>query len=242
MAILTTGFTGEVGIHPSLPRLFAPLDSLETITSSGYVNKIQGGSGSLNISDVVVVYYNGGRGLFYPTFSGAIVTLNSLDSDIQTNYQKFVGISNIAAVSGGVWTPTRLNGGNYALVHTVDEDESIIGIDITEEIELASNKGFMLESIDVIYGISEDDLEGHAFGLFQTTYADQVAPDLNIIDVDPELSLDQDLFPYVTNIEIPNPEFLNTACSKYVAEVQVSCSATGEYAFYGLNLHFTKTL
>lgn len=107
MAILTTGFAGEVDVKPATPRLYAPTDNYATITAAGYINKVQGAAGSLNPSDIIMAYYEGGRGLFYPSFSGQAVTLNPLPSSgevilpvVDGNFPEFDGTLGVMKDSG----------------------------------------------------------------------------------------------------------------------------------------------
>jgi hypothetical protein len=72
----TTDFSGQVDVTPRLARLNAPLDSLSTITTAGYINSSS--SVSINppqVGDFVFAIYNGGQGLFTVTITAGIATL-----------------------------------------------------------------------------------------------------------------------------------------------------------------------
>src|SRR5690606_38679545 len=68
-------------------------------------------------------------------------------------YQKFLGPESFMLAGNGDWAITRLAQGNYVYRHTVADESDIIGIDITPMIRNATDKGFRLNTFDVVYGI-----------------------------------------------------------------------------------------
>lgn len=172
-------------------------------------------------------------------------TANFLLDDGAANilsWQQFVGLESILAFSAGTWTTTRIARGDYVSRHTVADDTTIIGIDITPMIRTASSKGFRLDSFDVIYSIAADALDAHSATLDRVEYADNVAVSVNSITISGSLATATQTNPYVTNLSVDSPAFDNTADSKYVIEVTVDNSASSEYDFYGIMLRFSETV
>lgn len=176
-----------------------------------------------------------------PGAATANFLLDTGAANIVTDYQEFVGLNDILLSSVGTWTMTRVAEGNYALVHTPADETSIIGIDIAPQLRAAAGKGFKLDSIDVIYSIGILALDAHTFTLDTVSYANNVAVSVVAAGAG-ALSTATQANPYVTNVTPVTPAFLNTACAKYVFEVTVNAAATSTYSFYGLNLHFSKTI
>jgi hypothetical protein len=76
MSVFTPEFAGQVNVKPRLPRLFAPKDTLATITTAGYLNSspiIQ--TNPPQVGDFIFAVYNGGQGIFTVTITAGVVTL-----------------------------------------------------------------------------------------------------------------------------------------------------------------------
>lgn len=159
-----------------------------------------------------------------------------------TDYQQIIGINEILIASVGTWTRTRVAQGNYVLRHTAADDTSVIGIDITPAIRAAAGRGFRLASIDVVYSIATLALDAHSIVLDHIAYANNVAVAVTSVPLTGSLATATQANPYLTNIVVTTPAFDVTANSKYVAELTVNAAATSDYDFYGLNLHFTKSV
>lgn len=159
-----------------------------------------------------------------------------------TDYQQFVGIASIVAVTVGTWTITRIAQGNFAYRKTVANDTSIIGIDITPEIRTGASKGFKLDSFDVIYSIATADLDAHTVTLDKVNYANNTAVTVTNIGLTGSLAVAQQANPYATAITVSSPAFNNTADSKYVIELTVDASLLTAYDYYGIVLKFTRNV
>lgn len=159
-----------------------------------------------------------------------------------TDYQIFVPITDIIINSVGTWTRTRVATGNYSLVHTPADDTSVIGIDITAALRAATGRGFKLASFDTVYTIATLALDAHTIVLNSVAYANNVAVAVTSVPLTESLATATQANPYVTNLAVTTPAFLNTAAAKYNVELTVNAAATSVYSFYGLNLHFTKSV
>ena len=171
----------------------------------------------------------------------AAVDVLTVDTDV-TDYQQIVGINEILIASVGTWTRTRVAQGNYVLRHTAADDTSVIGIDITPAIRAAAGRGFKLASFDVIYSIGTLALDAHTVVLDKISYANNTAVLITSAPLTVTLATATQAQPYLTNAVVATPAFDVTANSKYVVELTVNAAATSEYDFYGLNLHFTKSV
>lgn len=165
----------------------------------------------------------------------------TVDSDA-TDYQQIIGLNEILIASVGTWTRTRIAQGDYVLRHTQANDTSVIGIDITPAIREASGRGFKLASVDVIYSIATLALDAHTLTLDKVAYANNVAVAVTSVTLTGTLATATQANPYLSNIAVSTPAFDNTSNSKYVLELTVNAGATSDYDFYGLNLHFTKSV
>lgn len=159
-----------------------------------------------------------------------------------TDYQQIVGINEILIASVGTWTRTRVAQGNYVLRHTAADDTSVIGIDITPSIRTAAGRGFKLASFDVVYSIGTLALDAQSVVLDRISYANNTAVLVTSVTITGTLATATQAQPYLSNIVVSTPAFDVTANSKYVAELTVNAAATSAYDFYGLNLHFTKSV
>lgn len=156
--------------------------------------------------------------------------------------QQFVSLNNLLLASGGTWTMTRLAQGDYGLVHTVADDASVLSFDITPILRAAANKGFRLNSIDVIYSIGALALDAHTMVLDSIAYANNAAVSVTSVPLTGSLATATQASPYVTNLAVTTPAFLITADTKYVVELTVNTGATSTYTLYGMNLRFSQTI
>lgn len=156
--------------------------------------------------------------------------------------QQFVGIEAVLSFGTGTWTTTRAAEGNYYKEHSAAAETSIIGIDITVAIQTAASKGFRLDSFDVIYGIGTAAMIANSATLDKISYTNNAAVTVTSVPLTGSLSTATQANPYVTNLAVTTPAFDNTAASKYVVEVTAQNDTTTVYDFYGLILHFTRTI
>ena len=156
--------------------------------------------------------------------------------------QQFVGINSVLSFGTGTWTTTRIAEGNYVKRHTAAAETSIIGIDITPIIRAAANKGFRLDSFDVVYNIATLAMNAHTLTLDRIAYANNVAVSITSIAITGALSTATQANPYLTNVTVNAPAFDITSDSKYVIEVTANNAATTAYDFYGIMLRFSQTI
>ncbi|MFA6080750.1 MAG: hypothetical protein WC753_04740 [Candidatus Gracilibacteria bacterium] len=156
--------------------------------------------------------------------------------------QEFVGISEVLTFGTGTWTVTRIAQGNYVSRHTPGNETSIIGVDITPIIRVAANKGFRLDSFDLVYAIAANALDAHSVTLDRIAYANNVAVSVTAVPVTGALATATQANPYVTNVTVNTPAFDVTADSKYIIEVTVDNAAASEYDYYGIMLRFSQTI
>lgn len=231
---LQAGLSGTAGAVSSFPataakgslRLTGVANSGDTITDIS--NEAMGQASVVSIPD--------------PGASTAKFLLNTGTNNILTDFNQFVSINEIILATVGTWTKTRIAEGNYVMRHTAADDTSILGIDITSIIRTAASKGFRLGGIDVIYSIGTLALDAHTLTLDRITYTNNAAVSVNSVTLTGSLATATQAQPYLTNITVATPGFLNTSASKYVLELTVNAAATSAYDFYGLNLGFSQTI
>jgi hypothetical protein len=158
----------------------------------------------------------------------------------KTDFSKIVGLESILNTSAGTWTRTRIAAGNYAYRKTAADETAIVGIDITPAIRAATDKGFELASIDVVYGVTTAALDAHSAVLSKVVYANNTAVAVTTVTTSGTLATGTQANPYSSTITVTTPEFLNTANAKYVLEITVNAAATSVYDYYHLNLNFTR--
>lgn len=159
---------------------------------------------------------------------------------VKTDKLKFLGLKDVLAYSAGTWTVTRVARGDYVNRKTAGDDTTIIGIDITEQIRTATDKGFKLASFDVIFRNITASLDAHSVTLDKITYADSVAVATTSVAITGTLGITTDTDPQIDNVVIDTPAFNNTDDSKYVLELTVDAAATSVYDFIGVMLKFTS--
>lgn len=213
------------------------IDSSKVITLSPLVST----------GEVVLPVVSGNLAMFSGT-AGAIADANIIAANVLltttdvTDYQQVVSLGSIISTSAGTWTRTRIAEGNYVLRHTAADDTTIMGIDITPQLRAAAGRGFKLASVDVVYSIGTLALDAHTLTLDSIAYANNVAAAVTSVPLTGSLSTATQANPYLTNVTVTTPAFLVTANAKYVLELTVNAAATSAYDFYGLNLHFTKSV
>ena len=168
------------------------------------------------------------------------ITSLTLANKVQTDFKQFVGLGSVINYSAGTWTTTRIVAGNYVTRKTAAANTTIIGIDITSKLRTAASKGFKLNSFDVLYTITTDDLIGHLITLYQIVYTDELAVSVSSIPITGTLITVVNANPRLTNISVTTPSFFSG--DKYIIELSVQAAATSAYDFMGLILHYTKTL
>jgi hypothetical protein len=175
-------------------------------------------------------------------FTGPVDSENGfIDSGTgKTDFRQFVGIQEILNISVGTWTTTRIARGNYVKRHTAADETAILGIDLTPSIRTATNKGFRLDSIDVVYSIGTLALDAHTATLDLVNYVNNTAVAITAVALTGTLATATQANPYVSNLAVTTAAFDNTTDSKYVFELTVNAAATSAYDFYGLVLKFTR--
>lgn len=158
-----------------------------------------------------------------------------------TDNQKMVGVNEVILQTAGTWTKTRIAQGDYSLRHTAAANTSILGIDVTEAIRTGASKGLKLASIDVIHKIGTAALLAHTATLQSVNYANNIANSVTNVPLTGSLGTATQSNPYVDNLAVTTPAFLNTTDSKYLFELTVQADTTSAYDFYGLCLKFTKS-
>lgn len=157
-------------------------------------------------------------------------------------YQKMISLSDLLLANAGTWTMTRVAQGDYALVHTAADDTTILSFDITPMLQSAASKGFKLNSLDVIYSVGTLALDAHSLTLDSVVYANNAANVITSVPLTGALATATQANPYVTNLAVTTPAYLNTADAKYVIELTVNAAATSDYSLYGINLRFNQTI
>lgn len=217
-------------------------DTLD-IQSGGVLDVQSGGTekveGTVAVKTGGVINFESGSAL---QIAGVDVTaaVGAL-ANATTDNQKMVGINEVILETAGTWTKTRIAQGDYSLRHTAAANTSILGIDITEAIRTGASKGLELASIDVISKIGTAALLAHTATLQSVSFANNVANAVTSVPLTGSLSTATQSNPYVNNLAVTTPAFLNTTDSKYLFELTVQADTTSAYDFYGLCLKFTKS-
>lgn len=155
-------------------------------------------------------------------------------------YHEFFGIEDVIATSAGTWTTTRVAAGQYCLRHTPADNTTILGIDITEAIIKASNKGLRLDSFSVVYKNSVADLDAHSIVLYKTVYNNSAAPTITSpVMTGGTLAVGQDTDPVTETVTIDTAIFNSDGNSAYILELTINAALTSEYDFYGIGLNFS---
>src|SRR6185437_910664 len=87
----------------------------------------------------------------------------------------FLGPELVFAKSAGTWTMTRNAQSNYSYLHTTGDDTGILAVDITNHININSNKGFKLTAFDVCYSIGTGALDAHTVTLDKVSMTNNAA-------------------------------------------------------------------
>lgn len=162
--------------------------------------------------------------------------------------QQFVGLSFIIGevdVPATTWSIVRNNAGDYSFDRAslpVDPGQSLVGIDITPQIQLAATHGFEIVSYTVFYKVSNKNLLNFVADLQLVTYADNAAVAVSYPPVTQSLPLDVQADIYASTVTVNTPEYLNASNSKYMIELGLQVEATGEFKYYGLMLNFNQTI
>jgi hypothetical protein len=238
-AVVLTNATGTAsgltaGAVTTNANLTGPITSIGNATSVAS----QTGTGSTFVMDTSPTLVTPALGAATATSlnaSGAIISSTSKD-----DYIKIVGVREVVLYGTGTWTITRLAQANYVARHSAALDVSIIGIDISEPIRLASSKGFKLNSIDVLYNISTLALNAHSATLDLVNYVDSSTTTITSLPLTGSLSIGPTTNNAVTNLIITSPSFDVTDDSKYVFELTVDAGITSAYDYLGLVLRFSR--
>lgn len=162
--------------------------------------------------------------------------------------QQFVGLSFILAtvdVPNTTWVTVRNNAGDYSFDRTplpVDQGQSLVGIDISPQLQLAAAHGFELVSYTVFYKVSNKNLLNIVADLQLVTYADNAAVAVSFPPTTQALPINVQSDLYASTVTVTTPEYLNIDNSKYMIEIGLQVEATGELKYYGLMLNFNQTI
>lgn len=157
-----------------------------------------------------------------------------------SDYEKFLGISDVINLSAGTWTITRVAQGDYVSRKTAADETAIIALDITEPIRVAASKGLSLVGLNYIFRNTTEALDAHTITLDRIEYSDSEAVSVNPITLSGSLGTATDADPQIDNISVTSPAFNNKNDSKYVLEITVNAAATSVYDFIGAVLTFTR--
>lgn len=247
---------GEIGRCPATSSIDGTNDYVPVLKADGSVQKATANQlatgaravdGPASSTDNAFARFDGTTGLLVQNststmddsgnaaFAGTITQGTG-----KTDFEKFVGISDILALSAGTWAITRVAQGDYVYRKTAADDTTIIGIDITEAIRTTASKGFSLASFDYIFRNTTADLDAHSVTLDRIEYADSTAVSVNSITLTGSLGIGQDADPQIDAITVTTPAFNVTTDSKYVMEVTVDAAAGSVYDFVGVVLKFTR--
>lgn len=230
---ITSGSSGDAGTFISFPATAANGTLIISALNAGGAfdttlsNSVMGQSSVLSFPD--------------PGAATANVLLDTGAANILA-MQEFVGINDVLTFGTGTWTVTRIAQGNYVSRHTPGDETSVIAIDITPQIRVASSKGFRLDTFDYMYGIAANALDAHSAVLDRIVYANNVAVSVTSVPITATLATATQANPYLTNCTVTTPAFDVTADSKYVLEITVNNAAASEYDFYGIMLRFSQTI
>lgn len=214
--------------------------SLDKPSNSGYKGEVTGLRARLYISA------HGSTSSSYSVTSnyadfGKRLT-ERLKGVVAEDFVKFVGYDKVLLAPTGTWAKTRVAQGNYTYRKTASAETPVVGMDITAALQTATAKGFKLNSMDIIYGITVKALSTAAtMVLDRIEYVNSTAVDVNSIAITGTLETGFQATPYVTNVVIDSPIFDVTDDSRYVAEITFPAQDNTVLDFYGIMLKFTKT-
>lgn len=222
-------------------------DQLVTVTVNEIATGARAVDGPASSTDNAIPRFDGTTGLAIQDSGCTIDDSDNLDvagtitqTTGKADYEKFVGIDEIIALSAGTWTITRVAQGDYVYRKTAGDDTTIIGIDITEAYRTTASKGFSLTSLDYIFRNTTADLDAHTATLDLVNYTDSETVTVTSVTLSGSLAVGQDADPQIDTLTVSTPAFETTAASKYVLEVTVNAAGTSVYDFIGVVLNFTR--
>ena len=155
--------------------------------------------------------------------------------------QQFIGPKQAFAISAGTWTMTRNAQSNYSYAKTANAETAILAIDITNEININTGKGFGLQAIDIIHSIGTLALTTHTATIQKVSYANATAVLIGTaLTTTGSLSTATQATPYLDTLTITSPAYNTTADSHFILEITLVAQASTVYNFYGVNLKFTR--
>jgi hypothetical protein len=208
---------------------------------SAWIIGSAGGVDSLTISNAGPSL---NQNLIFALGSGVLGVTGDLTVSLpKTDYQRFLPANVFALTNVGTWTKTRIAQGNWTLRKTAADSTTNMGFDISEAIRTASNKGFRLDSIDVIYQITGAAADATpTVNLQRVVYADGAAVSLTAIPLNaasPAFSANTTANPSVANVAVTTPLFAATA-QHYMFELTLDGGAATVFDIYGINLKFSR--
>lgn len=162
--------------------------------------------------------------------------------------QQFVGLSFILDtidVPTTTWVTVRDNAGDYSYERNpipLADGQSLIGVDITPQIQTAASKGFELVSYTVFYKVIGSNLLNLVADLQSVTYTNgnPVVVTFPAVTQLFPVAVQSELYAYTVTLNAP--AYLNTPNSKHMIEVSPQVAQTGGFKYYGLMLNFNQTI
>jgi hypothetical protein len=162
--------------------------------------------------------------------------------------QQFVGLSFILDtidVPTTTWVTVRDNAGDYSYERNpipLADGQSLIGVDITPQIQTAVSKGFELVSYTVFYKVIGVNLLNLVADLQSVTYTNgnPVVVTFPAVTQTFPIAVQSALYGYTVTLN--TPAYLNTPNSKHMIEVSPQVAQTGGFKYYGLMLNFNQTI
>jgi len=158
----------------------------------------------------------------------------------KTDYSKLLGIEKVVVQTVGTWTPTRVSQADVVLRHTAADETAILMIDVTEEIRVATAKGFQLKTLDYIWKNDTANLDAHTATLDRIKYINVASPTVTSMPITGTLGTGSIATPQIAVLTVTTPVFENVECAKIVLETTVNAAATSAYDFIGVCMKFTR--
>ncbi len=162
-----------------------------------------------------------------------------------TDASIFIGPDYVKTFTGA-WTLTRNAAFQYYLRHTAAVNTCQITIPISAFVDqrLAANKGFVLNSVDVIYQIATADITTHSWDCKSVAFANNVAWAAVAYGGSWTGTLavayaGDPTGPYVTRLTPGSPTWINTVDTALFGEITIVGTASGVYDFYGVFINFS---
>lgn len=165
--------------------------------------------------------------------------------------QIFISAPILGMFFTGTWTKTRVAAGDYVMRKTATDQAGQAVFDLSSLLLMKvgtdpkpSNmardiRGFMLKSIDVVYGIGTTALDAHTYDIHQVVHANNVANAVTSTfggTLSGTLATATQSNPYVTRITLGTPAVIggNTAARGVLLEISWDAAAGSVLDYYGI--------